>query len=285
MPGPTLTYYATETPVSIEACCIEWDRIARMPGVFYCNETWLRCSDPMCRDCSTFAASGLLSGFPGSVDECANSFSIARWCRDTPRPQFFIDRFGPGIGTFITKAQAETVVCFGFRGSNLGTEPDSTGDGHIEVCCSTAWPSALHVPSPTLSVGAHSHATGVGYDDDGIDNHQLEWWAVPPPFLAEMAPPAWKVQPQMQEQLFARLKNPQGGWWEGYADGRVDLLKEHGGIVHGGMVTPEDKQAFAGRTLARLTLRWYRPKGSITRKAGYTIHATSGETYQPSPQH
>lgn len=286
MSGPYYTYDdpARKVPVSIEACCIEWDRIARMPNVFYCNETWLRCSNPYCRDCSTFAASGINAGFPGAVDECSNSFAQARWCRDTPRPQWMIDRFGPGIGTFITYEQAQTVICLGFRGSNLGTEPDADGDGHVEVICGTAWPAYLHAPAPKLSVGAHSHATGVGYDDDGLDQHHLQWWAIPPPFLAPMAPVAWKVQPQMQEKLHARLKNPQGGWWEGYADGRVDLLRNNGTVTHGGMIGADAHQ-FAGRTLAQLKLRWYRPKGAVRRRAGYTLVATSGEQYQPTPQH
>jgi hypothetical protein len=80
----------------------------------------------------------------------------------------------------------------------------------------------------------------------------------------------------------ATLRNPHGGMWIGYGSGRVDF-RHKGVTVHGGMVRPADVAAFAGRTLDYLTLRWYRKR--LILRPGYTIHATSGETYIPSGQH
>lgn len=123
------------------------------------------------RDCSCFCNFGLANaGYP-NIGLCNNSFANKNWCASTPRPQWMIDEFGPGVGTLITKAQATTVLCWGF---------EDTGGGHQETI--------LGMPGgSTLSVGAHSHATGIGYDANGINNHNLQSFAIPPPFLPEMA--------------------------------------------------------------------------------------------------
>lgn len=129
------------------------------------------------RDCSTFVAFALANaGYPG-INLCNNSYGFARECYNQPRPDWFIQKFGPGQGTFITKEQAETVVCWGLRGSAYGLGPDHTGDGHIETILGRG----------AESVGAHSHATGIGFDANGINNHHLNAFAVPPMFLGEMA--------------------------------------------------------------------------------------------------
>lgn len=162
----------------IDICVADWTRMATTPGFRYCNSGDY-CTNPMCKDCSTFADHGINAGFPGSINQCSNSFGQAEWCYNTPRPEFFTERFGPGPGTFITEEQAMHVVCLGFRGSDFGMRADDTGDGHTECILGQG----------TRTVGAHSHATGVGFDNNGINNHQLGWFAVPPPFLAEMAGP------------------------------------------------------------------------------------------------
>jgi hypothetical protein len=129
------------------------------------------------RDCSTFVAFALAnSGYPG-INLCNNSFGFARMCYNQPRPDWFVSKFGPGQGTFISYDQAKTVTCWGFRGNEFGMGPDHTGDGHIETI----------VGNGTMSVGAHSHATGIGFDPNGINSHNLSYFAVPPHFLGEMA--------------------------------------------------------------------------------------------------
>lgn len=259
--------------MTIAAYLAACEQIANGP-YYYDNSVPSRCNPHgFGRDCSTFVAFALIAaGYP-NINACGNSYYFAAMCHDEPRPDWFTEKFGPGVGTFISHDQALWNVSWGFRGSDFGRAPDLTGDGHIETSLGNGGGS----------VGAHSHATGIGYST--FDVHNLSYYAIPPHFLAELAPPVWKVQPNMIETLHARLRNPQGGWWEGYADGRVDFLKNNGQIVHGGMVTPEDKRNFEGRTLAQLKLRWYHPRGAIRRKAGYTIVATSGEMYEPTPQH
>lgn len=106
---------------------------------------------------------------------------------------------------------------------------------------------------------------------------------VPPP------PPAWKVHPMFDPplQVRARLRNPgvpgvqAAGWWEAYDDGLVDHLGDDGSLTHGGMSSPADAQAFKGRHVAALLPRTY-GKPPVH---GYTIVATSAETYVPTAQH
>lgn len=130
------------------------------------------------RDCSTFCNFGLANaGYP-NIGLCNNSFANKQLCLEAVRPDWFIEKFGAGQGTLITKEQAETVVCWGF---------EDTGGGHQETILGRG----------AESVGAHSHASGIGYDSNGINNHNLQSFAVPTQFLAEMAltltPPDPKV--------------------------------------------------------------------------------------------
>ncbi len=165
--------------MTIDACVSEWDAMVNWPAFYDNSGSRCRPYPYRGRDCSTFAAQGLNAGFPGAVDPCSNSFSQAAWCHDAHRTDAFIKRFGPGQGTFITYEQAQHTVCLGFRGTDYGRRPDYTGDGHVECILGQG----------KRTVGAHSHATGVGYDNNGLDNHQLSYFAVPPCFLPELAGP------------------------------------------------------------------------------------------------
>lgn len=165
--------------MTIDGCVAEWTRMADS-GYFYDNSGNRCLPIPYKgRDCSTFAAEGIDAGFPGAVDRCSNSFGQAEWCFNQPRPDWFTARFGSGPGTFITEEQAQHVVCLGFRGSDWGMRADDTGDGHTECILGQG----------TRTVGAHSHASGVGFDNNGINNHQLSYFAIPPAFLTELAGP------------------------------------------------------------------------------------------------
>ncbi len=140
-------------------------------GYFYDN------SDRRCligwhgRDCSCFCNFCLANaGYP-NIGLCNNSFANKDNCAAAVRPDWFVLKFGPGLGTLITKDQASTVLCWGF---------EDTGGGHQETI--------LGVPGgSTRSVGAHSHSSGIGYDDNGLNDHNLQSFAVPPQFLPEMA--------------------------------------------------------------------------------------------------
>lgn len=268
----------------IQSYLAECARMVR-DGYFYDN-SGSRCNpNPYKgRDCSTFVAFALIAaGVPG-VNPCNNSFGFAAECFNTPRPDWFTARFGPGQGTFINHDQALNVVCWGFRGSNFGRAPDSSGDGHIETSLGNGG----------ASVGAHSHATGIGYSQ--FDAHQLSSYAVPPAFLAEMAPQIPKVAPMYDPnlKLAARLWHPLGrGIWEAYDNGVVDFVynRPRGRVFSGGMVRPDsptdptagaDRAAWGDRHVSHLEIRRYR-KG-IGFVWGYTIVATTGERYVPGNQ-
>lgn len=153
--------------------------LARMVSedYFYDNSP-SRCNPPPYkgRDCSTFVAEGLIdAGYP-DINACGNSEYFAGMCYDEPRPDWFTDRYGPGQGTFITHDQALDVVCWGIEGQNFGREAWPGNRAHIETSLGNGGGS----------VGAHSHATGVGYSQ--LDVHMLDVYAVPPMFLDEIAP-------------------------------------------------------------------------------------------------
>lgn len=217
--------------MTIARCLAEWDYMARN-GYFYDNGP-SRCAPfpYKGRDCSTFAAAGLNAGFPGSIDACSNSFGQAAWCYDTPRPDWFSKRFGPGHGTFITRDQARFVVCLGFHGTDFGMRPDYSGDGHVEIVLGQG----------TRTVGAHSHATGVGYDNSGFTFNFCEYFAVPPCFLAEMTPP--NIDPATLEALRKLVE------WEGRVskmplhrtetNGDVTILNDL--LIHKNLLDPHRK--------------------------------------------
>lgn len=175
---------------TIGAYLADCDRMVRES--YYYDNSPSRCTiGGHGRDCSTFVAFALSeAGYP-NINLCNNSFGFAAQCYGQPRPAWFSQKYGPGQGTFISYDQAQTVTCWGFRGSNFGMSPDYTGDGHIETI----------IGNGPGSVGAHSHATGIGYDSNGINNHSLSFFAVPPQFLPELAPPP--VDPAVIAQWIA----------------------------------------------------------------------------------
>lgn len=190
---------------------------------------------------------------------CVSSFVIAQWCWDA--------------GLIISEEEALVTPCFAFHGPNGGRGPSHApngSDGHIVYCNVKGFGGTLE---------AMGHAYGVVrgsfYNRNWVAYSRI-------PGLSYL-PPKPKVEPQFMPalQLAARLHSPDGGWWEAYTNGLVDYLDPKGQIVHGGMTSPADQRAFAGRQIAQLLPRSY---GSPKRH-GYTIVATSGEKYVPSAQH
>lgn len=108
---------------------------------------------------------------------------------------------------------------------------------------------------------------------------------------AVVPPPPFKVRPMFDppRPLRAWLHHPDNlGTWVGFSSGRVAFLWANGTAPReGGMISDADRRAFTGRTLARLTARpYYRiENGKRVLHHGYTIVATSGETYIPEAQH
>lgn len=146
--------------------------------LFYCNEVYWRCSNPRCRDCST-AVADILNASGANVAKCSTSFSLAQWCFNAERPDWFSKLFGYNLpGTFISRADAEKYACIGLSGSNWGINADSNGHGHVEYILGRG----------NLTWGAHSHSTGVGFDSNGLNNHSLDYFAIPPHFLPFMKP-------------------------------------------------------------------------------------------------
>lgn len=243
-------------------------------GYHYDNSVPGRC-DPNSHglDCSTIVALALnRSG--SAVDPCTNSWALAAACKAAPRPAWLTAQFGPDpytgsatVGLGITKAQA--MVLMGVWWFHM------TGEGHIETGMGTP-------TNPGLSFGAHSHASGIGYAHyDDIYEGFFDYFAIPYLLVQWFyVPPAPKVPPMLNLHLAARLHNPDGGWWEAYDNGQVDYLAPDGTIVAGGMTSPADAAAFAGRHVAQLLPRLYG-----LGKHGFTIVATSGETYVPLAQH
>ena len=221
-------------------------------------------------DCSTFVALSLINAGL-SCPPCTNSWALADQCRATPRPDWFSAQYGPGVGTEVSQDVALNLLgCCWFH---------MTGEGHIEV----------GLGNNGDSMGAHSHATGIGYSTFGaVEPGFFDYFAVLPQLLPWFyMPPKPKVEPQMDANLRARLRNPGGqgqvaGWWEAYDNGLVDFLGDDGVVVHGGMNSPADVKAFAahGESVAELHPRMY---GTPPRH-GYTIVSESGHTYVPENQ-
>lgn len=235
-------------------------------GWSYCNDE-RRCSPrSRCRDCSTFVAMAInMAG--GALNPCTNSWAMATLCKTTPRPAWLTDLVGPGIGT-----QVPQEIALAWPGTWWF---HMTGAGHIETGTGTAG----GVPG---SVGAHSHRTGIGYSHwfPGF----FDFYALAPMLLGGFERLyAWKVQPTYFPplQVVDFLANDAGGTWMLTPEGLVWYSKVGQVPIMGGMITPADQRAFAGRTAARLLPRTY---GHPSRP-GYTIVATSGEQYVPSQQH
>lgn len=217
-------------------------------------------------DCSTFAALAI-NRAGGTLDPCTNSWAMATLCKTTPRPAWLIQLVGPGVGTQIPQA-----IALAWPGTWWF---HMTGVGHIEI-------GDHELADPLRSVGAHSHATGIGYSH-WFPNF-FDFYAIPPMLLASFEQTyAWKVQPVYNPPLEVvdALTNNAGGTWMLNPQGLV-VYKLYGHPdVLGGMISPADQAHFAGRTAARLEPRTY----GQPPKPGYTIVATSGETYVPETQH
>lgn len=236
-------------------------------GYHYDNRVPERC-EPSSHglDCSTAVALAI-NRAGGNLDPCTNSWALATLCKTTPRPAWMTQLWGPGLGTQVTQEQALALPgTWWFH---------MTGAGHIET--GTGFTGGL--PG---SVGAHGHETGIGYAHwfpDFFDEYYI-----PPMLLNSFEQTyAWKVQPAYNPALEVVdfLANDQGGTWMLTPLGIVFYAKNGQAPIVGGMITPADHAAFAGRTAARLLPRTY----GHPPKPGYIIVATSGERYTPSTQH
>lgn len=226
--------------------------------------------------------SGLVSGSAQragyQLAECPNSSALARLCHDAPRPTWMLAKFGPDPwtgswtqGTGITRDQARaTRGALKFHGLDQGQNGDGP-TGHVGISCGDG-----------TSVEALSHALDLRIWT--FDDNDTTYCALLPDMTG--FEPEIKVHPMYDPplQIVADLKNPAGGRWEAFADGRVRYVNKAGDIAVGGMITPEDRQAFTGRQVAQLKLRWYKKAGKFKLQPGFIIVATSGETYVPSGQ-
>lgn len=238
-------------------------------GLFYCNELPWRCNNPRCRDCST-ACADIVNASGAGVSSCSTSFTLASWCFHAARPDWFSKLYGYNLpGTFISYEAAHHVPCLGFRGSNWGMNADSVGDGHVE-----------YIPGEgSLSWGAHSHATGVGYDSDGIDTHHLSYFAVPPHFLPWMipAPPIdwealhllieWRDRVSLPRKVDDKGKRITGGLQHGDRGPDVYLTNQ---LLHDkGYMVAEPGDAYGLRT-------WFAAAG-YKKRNGWPKKLTSGK--------
>lgn len=240
------------------AYCIDCDRCG---GSCHC----LDCSGLQCRISNGL---GITRGY------CTTSFVIFQQCWDA--------------GLFMDQATAEADsgpdVFYAAHGANFGRTDDGSqpngASGHIVTVVRVRNPDGTTNRFYTIEAMGHAYGVVNGtYENRGWTGRYRI------PGVVD-APPAPKVKPLMAEQLNARLYNRQtGGWFEGYPDGRVDYLAPIGAVVHGGMVSDADKSAFTGRMLSRLEGRWYIRHKDKRHIFGFTIRATSNETYEPEAAH
>lgn len=150
------------------------------------------------RDCSTFGdqainkAAEVTQQAQFHVDPCLNSFGLASMCFEQARPEWFSVKFGAGLpGLFISHEAALVTVCAGFEGLDWGRRELPGRRGHYETSLGNGGGS----------IGAHSHATGVGVSR--LDYHNLSAWAVLPGMLADMMPPPidWAYLAELDEWL------------------------------------------------------------------------------------
>lgn len=159
--------------------------------LFYCNELPWRCSNPRCRDCST-AVADIVNASGAGINSCSTSFSLSHWAFDAYRPEWFTEQYGRFPGTFISREDAMHIPSVGIEGSNWGRN-EINGKGHAEWIVGNGTP---------LTWGAHSHASGVGYDPDGLYGHGLDFFFVPPHFIPWLVPPVkidWEFLKEVEE--------------------------------------------------------------------------------------
>lgn len=207
---------------------------------------------------------------------CPNSAALALLCHNTPRPDWMVEEFGndpwstQGYG--LTAEQARTTRgALKFHGPDEGIEGNGP-EGHVGVSLGDG-----------TSVEAYDHALDL-IITSFIDPKNTYYAILPG--MDGFAPILPKVPPMYQPylEIAADLQNPQGGRWEARPNGTVRYITPKGLIVEGGMVSGYDRKQWGNRTVGQLKLRWYRPKGRLTKKAGYTIIATTGEVYVPQGQ-
>lgn len=233
-------------------------------GYGFCDRCGGTCHEFDCSglQCHISNETGLTSGL------CTTSFVMARLCTD----------LGLEMGEAFATSEEGPEVWWAFKGADHGRVDDGSrpngASGHVVT--------VVRVRNVDGSTDGYYtiEAMGRAYGCDNGAFWGRGWtghYKIPG---ITYAPPPPKVEPQMSQQLNARLYNPQTkGWFEGYADGRVDHLNPNGAITHGGMVTDKDRRDFVGRTLATLETRWVVHGGVHT--FAYTIRATSKETYIP----
>lgn len=234
------------------------------------------CSGLQCKGTN---GTGLTNGL------CTTSFVLAQRCT--------------AAGGEMTEAEATAndgpEVWWAFHGADHGRVDDGSkpngASGHVVLVVRIRDANGNTVGFYTIEAMGHAYGVVRGtFENRGWTGHYRIPGVVDTP-----APPKVKPMFNPSKQLAARLYDAgTGGWFEGYTDGTVDYLppgtpgQPAPNPVQGGMVSASDRQAFAGRTLSRLNERWFiRHKGTPQEQHvfGFTIVATSGETYVPEAQH
>jgi hypothetical protein len=168
----------------------------------YDNSGGNRCGEHGFVDCSggvalafniAWAAMGM---GPPFVCENTNSYSLARDCVNTARPDWLETMF-PGLGlpgTYVPLGAAMDMPgVLGFHGSDFGMGADWNGDGHVK--------SAYY--GHDVSVEAMSHSAGVGFSVF-LNGSFIPWAAIHPLLLPCFAPaPAPIVEEDMNIEHFA----------------------------------------------------------------------------------
>lgn len=170
-----------------------WDSFIER-GFYYCNEgQWRTTGERGCVDCSggVYLACEL-AGAPLPAG-CTNSFEQSRLCHETPRPQWMIDKYGPGVGTSLTLEQANNEPgAWAFHGPNEGQEYGQVG--HIKSKYWISRPGNPHA-GPNVSVEAMSHALDLRYAN--FPDPQVTFCALPPTMLDCFAPHAAEEEPEV----------------------------------------------------------------------------------------
>lgn len=132
---------------------------------------------------------------------CTNSFNLSAECHQYPRPDWLTEQCGSGVGLMVTIEQSrEFALTLLFHGNNEGQSPDGSGDGHVENGLGGG-----------RTVGAHSHATGLGYrTDEDPSPGFLNAAALPPwePILACLAPAPPAPPQEIDMQVFLPPNRP-----------------------------------------------------------------------------
>lgn len=178
-----------------------WDWMI-VQGYYYCNEgEWRLDGSRGCVDCSGGVKLACeMAGRPMPA-ELINSWGMARYCHETPRPQWLVDLCGPDywtgsftMGTGISMAQALDLfpAALAYHGANQGQD-DVNGVGHIK---SRYWSNHPFRPLAgyNVSVEAMSHAADLVHAHFADPN--VTYVALAPNLLDLYAPAAVAVAPE-----------------------------------------------------------------------------------------